>query len=275
MKSFLFFILTLFLLAAISCGTTGKKADETVVSIKTEFGEIKVKLYNDAPQHKNNFIKLVNEGFYNDLIFHRVIKNFMIQGGDPISKNAESNIMLGGGGPGYTIPAEINPKYYHKRGALAAARLGGPKNPLKDSSGSQFYIVQGEVYRPGQLDTLVMGINNQRKENMLREKVEAATDKLNEFRQKNDREGFNIFIAELREKVDSIYDADFKFDLTAEQREIYSTIGGYPSLDGEYTVFGEVIEGIEVVDKIAAVAVNNMNRPVQDVKMQVEIVTKK
>ena len=129
MKRFVYFLLVTLLITVISCGNKEKKNDETVVSIKTEYGEIKVKLYDETPEHKKNFLKLVNDGFYDGLLFHRVINHFMIQGGDPMSRNAGKNIMLGGGGPGYTIPAEIVPKYFHKKGALAAARKGGPANP--------------------------------------------------------------------------------------------------------------------------------------------------
>lgn len=271
MKSFLFFIVIAFLAFGISCGTTGKKSDETIVSIKTGFGEIKVKLYEDTPQHKNNFIKLVNEGFYNDLLFHRVMKNFMIQGGDPNSKTAQPGVALGSGGPGYTVPAEIQPNHFHKKGALAAARIGGPRNPEKNSSGSQFYIVQGKVFRLGELDTLEVSINNQRKDMMMREQYNAEKSKFDTIRGKNDPAAFNMLIAELREKVDSIYAAGPQFSLTEEQREIYSTIGGYPSLDGEYSVFGEVVEGLDVIDKIAVVQTNNANRPVEDIRMQVEL----
>lgn len=275
MKRFLFLIAIAFFLSGISCGTNDKKADETIVSIKTEFGEIKVKLYDDTPKHKANFMKLVNEGFYNDLLFHRVIKNFMIQGGDPNSKSAETNVILGTGGPGYTVPAEINPAHFHKKGALAAARIGGSRNPEKNSSGSQFYIVHGEVYRPGELDTMIVQINAQRKDMLMREHIEAVNGRLIALKEKNDRDGFNLLVAEIREKADSIYDAGKKFDLSPEQREAYSTIGGYPSLDGEYTVFGEVVEGMDVIDKIAAIETNKSNRPVNDVRMQVELVNKK
>ena len=265
--------MTIALLAVvISCGVNAKKTDETIVSIKTEFGEIKVKLYNDTPKHKENFIKLVNEGFYNDLLFHRVISNFMIQGGDPNSKNAEPNAMLGSGGPGYTIPAEILPNHFHKKGALAAARLGGPKNPGKESSGSQFYIVQGKVFRPGELDSMNVIINNQRKEMMMRDQFNNEKSKFDSIRGKNDPDGFNILLAELRTKVDSMYAVGPQFSFTDEQHKTYSTIGGYPSLDGEYTVFGEVIEGLDVLDKIAAVKTNNANRPLEDVRMKIEIV---
>jgi cyclophilin family peptidyl-prolyl cis-trans isomerase len=272
MKKFVLIMTIALFAVVISCGVNAKKTDETIVSIKTEFGEIKVKLYNDTPKHKENFIKLVNEGFYNDLLFHRVINNFMVQGGDPNSKNAEPNAMLGSGGPGYTIPAEILSNHFHKKGALAAARIGGPKNPGKESSGSQFYIVQGKVFRPGELDSMNVIINNQRKELMMREQFNNEKSKFDSIRGKNDPAGFNILLAELRTKVDSMYAAGPQFSFTDEQHKTYSTIGGYPSLDGEYTVFGEVVEGLDVLDKIAAVKTNNANRPLEDVKMEIEIV---
>jgi len=272
MKRIVFFIVIVFSILGNSCVGNSKKSGESIVSIKTEFGEIKVKLYEDTPKHRDNFIKLVNEGFYDDLLFHRVINNFMIQCGDPNSKNSKPNDMLGNGGPGYTIPAEINPKYFHKKGAVAAARLGGPKNPEKNSSGSQFYIVQGTVFRTGELDTLEMVINKQRKDLMLREHYEASKDKFNECKEKNDKAGFDILVAEIRAEVDSVYVSGPKFTFSKEQRDAYSTIGGYPSLDGEYTVFGEVVEGLDVIDKIAAVKTNSANRPLEDVRMKIELV---
>ena len=270
MKRIAFFLLITLFVTVISCGSKEKKSDETVVSIKTEFGEIKVKLYDETPEHKKNFLKLINDGFYNGLLFHRVINHFMIQGGDPMSRNAKKNIMLGGGGPGYTIPSEIVPKYFHKKGALAAARRGGTANPEKRSSGSQFYIVQGEIYTPEQLDTMEMTINGRRKNALMNKHYQAMKDEIIEFKKNDDRAGFDIRIAEERELVDSIYAAGPQFAFTDEQRKAYTTIGGYPSLDGEYTVFGEVIEGLDVLDKIAAVETDKQNRPVNDISMQLE-----
>ncbi len=270
MNTLRFFVLLLFLGIVMGCGGNGNKTDEKMVIIKTEFGDIKVKLYNDTPKHRDNFLKLVDEGFYTDLLFHRVIKQFMIQGGDPGSKNAAPGVQLGGGSPGYTIPAEILPNHHHKKGALAAARLGGPKNPMKESSGSQFYIVQGLVFRPGQLDTLEMKINAQQKDQLLRESFDANKAKFSELQSKNDKAGFDLLVAQLREQADSLYATKQPFKLTPEQRNDYTTIGGYPSLDNEYTVFGEVVEGLEVIDKIAEVEIDRMNRPVKDVKMKIE-----
>jgi cyclophilin family peptidyl-prolyl cis-trans isomerase len=272
MRRIAFFMVIALFTFWVSCGGKAKKSSETMVSIKTDFGEIKVKLYDDTPKHKENFIKLINQWFYNDLLFHRVMINFMIQGGDPNSKNAEPNAMLGSGGPGYTIPAEILPNHFHKKGALAAARLGGPKNPGKESSGSQFYIVQGKVLRLGEIDTMAIAINSQRKELLMREQFNLEKSKFDSMREKNDQVGFNILLAELRAKVDSTYKEGPQFSFTDEQRKVYSTIGGYPSLDGEYTVFGEVVEGLDVLDKIAAVKTNKANRPLEDIRMKVEIV---
>ena len=264
-------VLVMLIISGISCGGNDK-TNEKLVVIKTEFGDIKVKLYDDTPKHRDNFVKLVSEGFYTDLLFHRVMNKFMIQGGDPNSRTAAPGVQLGNGGPGYTIPAEILPVHFHKKGVLAAARLGGPSNPLKESSGSQFYIVQGFVFRPGQLDTMEITINTRRKDQLLRESFEAANPQLAEFQAKNDKPGFDLFVARIREKVDSIYVTKPQYKLTTEQREAYTTVGGYPSLDGEYTVFGEVVEGIEVIDKIAIVETDNANRPKTDVRMKIELV---
>ena len=274
MKKLFLFMMTILFISAVSCGNAGNQGKQTLVSVKTEFGEIKIKLYDETPEHKNNFVKLVSEGFYNDLLFHRVIEHFMIQGGDPTSKNAEPGKRLGGGSPDYTIKAEFMPeKYFHKRGALAAARTGGPSNPEKRSSGSQFYIVQGEIFSPGKLDTLEMKKNAQIKNEMMQQHFEAAKNELMSFREKNDKAGFDIRIAEIRAGVDSVFEVSgAKFKFTEEQRKIYTSVGGYPSLDGEYSVFGEVVEGLEVLDKIAAVETDQYDRPLTDIKMQVELV---
>jgi len=271
MKRFMFFIVLVLFASGISCGSSDKKSNKNIVTIKTEFGDIKVKLYEETTEHRNNFLKLVNDGFYNDLLFHRIIENFMIQGGDSDSKNAEPGIRLGGGSPGYTIPAELIPKYFHKKGALAAARKGGPANPEKRSSGSQFYIIQGKTFRSGELDTMIISKNNKLKNELLQKNLKGASNELNEFRANNNQQGFNICVAEIREEVDSIYEVNPKFTMSEEQITAYTTIGGYPSLDGEYTVFGEVVEGLDVLDKIAAVEVDERNRPRTDVKMQVEM----
>jgi cyclophilin family peptidyl-prolyl cis-trans isomerase len=191
-----------------------------MVKVTTDFGEIVLKLFNETPEHRDNFVKLVGEGFYNGVLFHRVINAFMIQGGDPNSKDAQPGQPLGTGGPDYTIQAEIVPGLFHKKGALAAARMGDQMNPERRSSGSQFYIVQGRVWTPEELDR------------MEQQRGQA---------------------------------------FSPEQRQAYTTIGGTPHLDAGYTVFGEVVEGLEVVDRIAAVQTGPGDRPVHNVAMKIEL----
>ncbi|SHF44452.1 peptidyl-prolyl cis-trans isomerase B (cyclophilin B) [Mariniphaga anaerophila] len=267
------FVFAFFLMGTLSCGNAKPQNEEAQILIKTEYGDMKIKLYDETKEHKKNIEKLVEEDFYNGLLFHRVIQNFMIQGGDPESKNAEPGKQLGGGSLDYTLPAEILPGYYHKRGAVAAARRGGPSNPEKRSSSSQFYIVQGKVFSEGALDTLEIMKNQQLAQEMMREKLTAAQEEIEQYRTNNDRDGFNSRVAEIRVEVDSLIEArGLGFKFTEEQRKIYSTVGGYPSLDGDYTVFGEVVEGMDVVDKIAAVKTDKNNRPLQDVKMKIETI---
>lgn len=198
------------------------------VKISTDLGDILVILYDQTPKHRDNFIKLAKEGFYDGLLFHRVMNNFMIQGGDPESKTATPGQMLGGGGPGYTIPAEFVDSLIHKKGALAAARQGDQVNPKKESSGSQYYIVHGRTFPVNQL------LQMEAKRNIGKD----STD---------------------------------HFHYTPAQLEAYSTVGGAPFLDGDYTVFGEVIEGLDVVDSIAAVRTQR-DRPLEDIKMTVTLI---
>jgi cyclophilin family peptidyl-prolyl cis-trans isomerase len=273
MRSCGIFVFIFLLMAAFSCGNTKPQKEEAQIVIQTEYGNIKIKLYDKTTEHKKNFEKLVNEEFYDGLLFHRVIQNFMIQGGDPDSKNAEPGKMLGGGSSEYTLPAEILPEYYHKRGAVAAARRGGPSNPEKRSSASQFYIVQGRTFSEGALDTLEMAKNQQLINEMMRQQLTAVQAEIEQFKANNDRDGFNLKVAEIREQVDSLIDArGLGFKFSDEQRKIYTTVGGYPSLDGDYTVFGEVTEGMDVVEKIAAMETDQNNRPLQDVKMEIEMI---
>src|SRR5690554_1038423 len=183
-------ILLIVLFSVISCGNTDKEQKGDVV-VTTRYGDIRIRLYENTPEHKANFEKLIEEGFYKDLLFHRVIPEFMIQGGDPGSRNAEPGSRLGSGSPEYTLPAEIIPEYYHKLGAVAAARRGGPSNPEKRSSSSQFYIVQGRTFSEGALDTIEMAKNQQLINEMMREQLTAVQAEIEQFRANNDREGFN------------------------------------------------------------------------------------
>ncbi len=254
----------------------GSGEKEKIVLISTEFGDIKIKLYNETPLHRDNFIKLVEQGFYNDLLFHRVIKDFMIQGGDPESKNATPGQVLGNGGPGYKIPAEFNEKLFHKKGALAAARESDQVNPEKESSGSQFYIVQGKKFEAKQLTIMEDRMNQSVKIEIVRKfimKPENASykKKLDSLQQAQNFEELNKVVKQIEELTEDESAKASMFTFTDEQKKIYSTIGGTPHLDGAYTVFGEVIEGLDVVDKIAAVETGANDRPARDVKMSIKV----
>lgn len=239
-----------------------RKMNEKVVKIETSMGDVVVKLYNETPQHRDNFIKLVKEKFYDGVIFHRVIKDFMIQAGDPDSKNPVAGKQYGMGDPGYTVPAEINLKYIHKKGALSAARTADQVNPERRSSGSQFYIVQGKSVTDQQLDQVELSISQQPLQKMFNDMLDQEENKLKKQGVKID---YDALINEVRKKVLAQWETMEKFKYTPGQREAYKTIGGTPFLDGQYTVFGEVIEGLEVVDKIAAVETASADRPKTDV----------
>jgi len=213
--------LIVFSAAAQKDSTIKKKDRKRDVLMQTTMGDIVIRLSDSTPLHRDNFLKLVKVGFYDSLLFHRVIKNFMIQGGDPNSKRAEAGKPLGDGSPGYTVPAEFRKTLFHKKGALAAARMGDNVNPTKASSGSQFYIAQGKVFTDAGLDSVETFRLNGRK-------------------------------------------------IPAEQREVYKTIGGTPHLDQGYTVYGEVVKGLDVLDNIAAVQTSrgqDRDRPLQDVRI--------
>ena len=218
--------LALLILISVSCGEDSQWKDNPMVTISTSMGDIKLVLYNDTPQHRDNFLKLAKEGYYDGTTFHRVIKDFMIQGGDPNSKSAETMAMVGNGGPGYTIPAEFNINHLHVKGTLCAARQGDQMNPKRESSGSQFYIVQGKI---------------------------PTVDELNQIEQHIQRQ------------------ADPQFKYTEEQKNTYLLKGGTPFLDLQYTVFGEVVEGLEVMEKIAALKTLPGDRPVEDIKIKVVV----
>lgn len=250
-----------------------KDEKETIVLIETTLGNIRVKLYNDTPLHRDNFIKLVKEGYYDNLLFHRVIKNFMVQGGDPDSKGAPSGKQLGVGGPGYTIPAEIKyPARFHKRGVLSAARQGDEVNPQKASSGSQFYIVWGDVYNDGKLDALEKQLTQMQERKIFDGLAVQHRDEIMKLRKNRDQEGLYALQEELIKQTQEKMMEQGPVMLTAEQRQAYKTEGGTPHLDGDYTVFGEVIEGLDVVEKIQAAKTGTADRPVQDISMNMKIV---
>ena len=206
---------------AFSFSLFAHSQERVKVKISTKYGDMIAELYDETPIHRDNFIKLVNEGFYNETLFHRVIPGFMIQGGDPVSKDDTPNTRIGNGGPGYTLPAEFNPQFFHKKGALAAARMGDAINPKKESSGSQFYIVEGQVYDNNTIDLFAkrMGV-----------------------------------------------------ELSPSQIKAYTTVGGTPHLDANYTVFGELVDGLEIISKISNVTRDKNNLPKDKVIMNISIV---
>jgi cyclophilin family peptidyl-prolyl cis-trans isomerase len=240
------------------------------VQINTDFGIIKIKLYEETPLHRDNFLKLVDEGVYTDLLFHRVIQHFMIQGGDPNSKNAAPGQMLGSGDLGYTIPAEIKAKFFHRKGVLAAAREGDQVNPEKRSSASQFYILQGKVFRPSELDSLLIKMEDSRKMNMMQAMIKATEPELNKLGAEGKQVELMARVNAIRDSVSAQATRLPRLSFSEEQRKAYTTVGGYPSLDNNYTIYGEVIEGMEVVDSIAAQRVNPRNRPLKDIKFSIE-----
>ncbi len=284
-------LLAMVSLVLFACDNTTKKEVETKktekvqptigakVKITTDMGEIIIGLYNETPQHRDNFVKLVNDGFYDSLLFHRVINQFMIQGGDPDSKNAAPEQMLGNGGPGYQIPAEIIDGIYHKKGALAAARTSDQMNPERKSSGSQFYIVQGRTADSAMLTGVANSINQKAEEPIFKEFYNDSTNadvlnQLNEFRQNQDRDGFYKLLdstikptlrAELEKRGQL-------FEYSEEQINTYATVGGTPHLDMQYTVFGEVLEGLDIIDKLAEVKTQKGDRPEIDVRMYMEVI---
>lgn len=243
-----------------------------IVKISTPKGDIRVRLYDETPQHRDNFVKLVNEGFYNGTLFHRVIKGFMIQGGDPDSIGAPSGKMLGTGGPGYNVPAEIvYPQLFHKRGALAAARQSDEVNPERESSGSQFYLVYGKVYTPQELKQMEKQMSMQQEQSIFNKLVQKNRSQILELRKARNQAGLqelqDQLIAETKKQMKELPAPKF----TPEQQETYTTVGGTPFLDNQYTVFGEVESGMEVVAEIQQCATLSADRPKEDISMTMTI----
>ena len=267
MKKYIFSLLAIFMIM----NSQNLKAQDAsdipgpVVELKTTLGDIVVKLYDDTPLHRDNFLKLVKDGFYDNVIFHRVIDQFMVQTGDPDSRNAKPGQMLGSGSPDYTIEAEIQyPAHYHKYGALAAARTGDDFNPEKRSSGSQFYIVTGQTYTSAQLNA-----DNQRKISQQRQKLfqkisKEYADQIRMMSEVGDQEG----LEKLRQKLISQVEKEIPMTPVPQALEAdYTTIGGTPFLDGEYTVFGEVLKGMDVVEKIQKAETDRNDRPLEDIRI--------
>jgi len=268
MKKLLYLLV---LLAFVSCKQKLELGiNNRIVEIETEYGTMKLKLYDETPGHRDNFIKLAHADYFDGTLFHRVIDGFMIQGGDPDSKGAKAGQRLGEGGPGYQIPAEFNPKLMHKRGVIAAAREGDDVNPEKKSAGSQFYLAQGRVYTEGALDTLILKINGKLKTDIYNKIQKENAVKIMEYQSAGQMEKMTALIDKIQIEVDSVFNISKK-TLNNEQIKAYTTVGGIPHLDGGYTVFGEVIEGIELIDSIAKVKKDEFDRPLEDVSMKINI----
>lgn len=247
---------------------------ETIVVMDTTLGKITLKLYNDTPQHRDNFIKLAKAGQYEGLLFHRVIKDFMIQGGDVTSKDAPMNKQLGAGDLGYTIPAEfIYPKYYHKKGALCAARTGDEVNPQKASSASQFYIVTGKKYSETELGQMEKQLESRLKQSIFNRLQTEYKPKIMELYRSGNKEELAILRDTLIGKTElEAEKREEEAKIPANLRETYKTIGGVPFLDNQYTVYGEVIEGLEIVDAIQQVKTNRQDRPTENIVIKSVVV---
>ena len=273
MKRNLIVVLTILVCGLAACKPglkrEGDMEKETKVKIETSAGDIVVKLYNETPKHRDNFIKLVKEKTYEGTLFHRVIKDFMIQAGDPDSKTAAKGAVLGSGDVGYTIPAEFAyPRRFHKKGVLAAARQGDNVNPQKESSGCQFYIVTGRVFS----DSTLLSMEQQRNQSRLNNAFQALAQKhmkeIYKLRKAGDEDRLMDLQDSLFAEAEKQVAGEPEFRFTPEQVEAYTTVGGTPHLDGDYTVFGEVVEGMDVVDKIQRVKTDRNDRPEENITIQ-------
>ena len=252
--------------------TSCAQKKDYVVTIKTSYGDIAAILYDETPKHKANFIKLAREHFFDSTLFHRVIEGFMIQGGDPESKSAVPGQPLGRGGPGYTIDAEFNPKFIHERGSLAAARMGDQANPTKASNGSQFYIVQGRVISESELTLDPAKYELALRQFFQNEANRPLSDSLVAMLRAGDTRGYQDYLIRLRPRVEKSTGMNATREVSPQRLKAYTTVGGAPDLDGGYTVFGKVIKGMEVVDKIAAVQKDQSGeRPLKDISMSVTV----
>ncbi|MBP3715669.1 MAG: peptidylprolyl isomerase [Phocaeicola sp.] len=274
----LFILLTI--LAFTACGAGSKKQAKdmekdtrTLIQFETTVGNFTVALYDETPQHRDNFIKLVKDGVYDSTLFHRVIKNFMIQAGDPDSKTASDTAMLGVGDVGYTVPAEFLPeKYFHKKGVLAAARQGDEVNPTKASSGCQFYIVTGRKFTQDQLLNLEGKMNEQREEAIFDELARKHMKEIYKLRRANDNAGLMQLQDSLEAQAHKTIKEEGYFKFTPEQVQAYTTVGGAPHLDGNYTVFGEVIKGMDTIETIEIAKTNRADRPLENIRILKAIV---
>lgn len=252
----------------------GIVAAQRIVEVRTNLGTMRFKLFDDTPKHRDAFIKLANEGYYDGTLFYRVIENFLIQGGSKSSRNAPPGKRIGYGDPDYTVDDEILGQYYHKKGALCAPRQPDEVNPFKQSDISQFYVVKGQVLTSGYLDTLEMAVNRPiRKEITSQYYTAEVKQQLKELKAAGKAEEFNNLLRQVKSDIESRYQLHpGRLEFSDAQRKAYTTVGGYPDLDGKYTVFGQCISGFDVIDRIAALKTDENNRPFQDVTIEVNVV---
>ena len=259
----------LFVLVLFISGCAQK--NDHVVTISTKYGDMVAILYDETPKHKANFLKLARESYYDSLLFHRVIEGFMIQGGDPNSRNASPGEPLGSGGPDYTIEAEFNDKFRHEKGALSAARLSDEQNPSKASSGSQFYIVHGRTFTAQELKFDQQKFNMAMQQFFQNPENKPAYDTIMGFYQTRNREAYDAYLQLLKPRIERETGIKTDKDVSQETIDLYTSTGGAPHLDGQYTVFGKVINGLEVIDQIATQPIGANDRPVEDIRMTVRV----
>lgn len=260
-------LLAFFILIMTSCGQN----KDHVVTIKTQYGNMVAILYDETPRHKENFLKLAREHYYDSLLFHRVIPGFMIQSGDPDSRKAQPGQSLGVGGPDYTIDAEFNPNFFHEKGALSAARLADAQNPEKASSGSQFYIVQGTVLSEAELKLDPVKLNTAMQQFFQNPNNKPAYDSINAYWKNQDMRGYQNYVLKLKPRIEKETGIIADKEVAPERLKAYTTAGGAPHLDDQYTVFGKVIQGLDVIDKIAAQPIGPEDRPVEDIRMTITV----
>lgn len=244
-----------------------------VVEVSTNLGSMKFRLYDDTPKHRDAFIELAREGYYNETLFYRVIQDFLIQGGSKSSRDAAPGKRIGYGDPDKTVDDEIIPKYFHKKGALCAPRQPDEINPFKQSDISQFYIVKGRVHSKGELDTMELAVNRPIRNKIVNSiMTPAVREELKQLKDEKKVDEFRMLADQIKDKIETEYSlSPGVLEFTEAQREAYTTVGGYPDLDGKYTIFGECISGFEVIDKIAALPTDKNNRPFTNVKITVKV----